>query len=204
MPSAPCKLNTDLNSAESTRIWKFLWQDGIWCFKKKEKNGLCFFLAFWLFSSSLLPLFWVQWHSATTLLRTGVGQDRDRGDNALTVPWSTLMRRAVFSWAGWSDQHVENMGHLLMSLSSQPWLCSKGPTRLLLHSALMEFTVTAEQKPRFHEVIAHCQESFYWAHLQLSSDICDELCILVVLPSSPIGHYCLQSCTSAESPEIFN
>lgn len=47
-------------------------------------------------------------------------------------------------------------------------------------------------------------ELFYWAYLQLSSGMCDKPCTLVFLPYSPLGHYCLQNCASAESPESFN
>lgn len=39
-------------------------------------------------------------------------------------------------------------------------------------------------------------ELFYWAYLQLSSGMCDKLCILIFLPYSPLGHYCLQNCFS--------
>lgn len=37
---------------------------------------------------SLHTMFWVRWHPAATVLRTGAAQDRDRGDGVLAAPWS--------------------------------------------------------------------------------------------------------------------
>lgn len=48
------------------------------------------------------------------------------------------------------------------------------------------------------------EELFYWAYLQFSSGMCDKPCILIFLPWSRLGPYCLQNCASAESPESFN
>lgn len=127
-----------------------------------------------------------------------------------TVSWqrpgASLMRPAALAWAGCGEQHAEDTGHLLMSLSSRSRLYSIKR----LHKTVVARCFNGIYYDSWGKAMvswSNCslpEESFYWAYLQLRSDTCDKFCVLLFLPSSSMGHHCLWSCSSAKSPESFN
>lgn len=127
--------------------------------------GLGDFCLFWFcfFPPSLPSMFWVLWHPAATVLGTGAAQDKARGDGVLTVPWSIPTEKGSIRMD--RPCRAAHRGHGVFAWCPQGahLACaqSKGSTRLLLHGALMAFTMTAEQKQWFHEVIARCTRSHF-------------------------------------------